>query len=149
MGVFTHSHVFLTRTRSHTCCIRCAYVLPSGHARCLHFHISVYVFPGFLHIDGLSLQLRDLFFQWRAASPRMLLEFPRLGTSSLTISACAPRHRAQERRTFPILRLAGLHVAPVNSYVILAECLRDPRTARGFNGVTLHSISRTEITNRT
>ena len=114
MGVFTHSHVFLTRTRSHTCCIRCAYVLPSGHARCLHFHISVYVFPGFLHIDGLSLQLRDLFFQWRAASPRMLLEFPRLGTSSLTISACAPRHRAQERRTFPILRLAGLHVAPIS-----------------------------------
>ena len=114
MGVFTHSHVFLTRTRSHTCCIRCAYVLPSGHARCLHFHISVYVFPGFLHIDGLSLQLRDLFFQWRAASPRMLLEFPRLGTSSLTISACAPRHHAQERRTFPILRLAGLHVAPIS-----------------------------------
>jgi hypothetical protein len=44
----------------------------------------------------------------------MLLEFPRLGTSSLTISACAPRHRAQERRTFPILRLAGLHVAPIS-----------------------------------
>ena len=44
----------------------------------------------------------------------MLREFPRLGTSSLTISACAPRHRAQERRTFPILRLAGLHVALIS-----------------------------------
>ena len=110
MCVFTHSHVFFIRTRSHTCCIRFAYVLPSGHACCLKFYISAHVFLLFLHIDGLTVHWRNPFFQWRAASRRVLHEFPRLDTNSLTILACAPRLRAQERRTCPSLRLAGLHV---------------------------------------